>query len=96
VNRSFAKQLRSAMPDIRVLKIEFLMQVGDTIAWQRTLRGTHQTNMKGIPASGKKVEWTDMLVTRFEGEKIAEDWAVSELAGKLLLALPRMNSSSAP
>jgi hypothetical protein len=34
--------------------------------------------------------WRDMVVTRFESEKIAEDWAVSELAGALVLKLPRI------
>jgi hypothetical protein len=29
--------------------------------------------MKGFPASNKKVNWNDMLVIRFENEKIAED-----------------------
>ena len=39
--------------------------------------------MMGIPASGQKVEWSDMLVTRFDGGKIVEEWAVSDLAGQL-------------
>lgn len=29
-----------------------------------------------------------MLVTRFDGEQIIEEWAVSDLAGQLLLKLP--------
>jgi len=81
--RRFVGQLRSAIPDIRVVDVEFLIQVADTIVWQRTLSGTHQGNMMGIPPTGQKVEWKDMLVTRFKGEKIAEEWAVSELAGQL-------------
>ena len=42
-----------------------------------------------IPPTGKKVEWRDMVVTRFEGEKIAEEWAVSELAGQLFSKFPQ-------
>ncbi len=82
--RRFIGQLRSAIPDLRVVEVEFLIQAGDTIAWQRTLSGTHGADMMGIPATEQKVEWRDMFVTRFDGEKIAEEWAVSELAGQLL------------
>jgi predicted ester cyclase len=86
--KRFARQLRSAIPDIRVLKVEFLNQAGQTIAWQRTLSGTHKANMMGISPTGLIVEWRDMVITRFEDEKIAEEWAVSELAGQLLLQHP--------
>jgi hypothetical protein len=41
--------------------------------------------MKGIPASNRKAEWTEMVVTRFENGKIAEDWLISELAGELMI-----------
>ena len=86
--RSFARLLRSAIPDLRVVEVVLLVQSGDTIAWQRTLSGTHEADMMGIPPTRQKVQWRDMLVTRFDGEKIAEDWAVSELAGQLLCKSP--------
>ncbi len=86
--RRFIGQLRSAIPDLRVVEVEFLIQAGDTIAWQRTLSGTHGADMMGIPPTGQKVEWRDMMVTRFDGGKIAEEWAVSELAGQLMLSIP--------
>ena len=86
--RRFIGQLRSAIPDLRVVKIECLIEAGDTMAWQRTLRGTHQADMMGIPATGQRVEWRDMMVTRFADGKIAEEWGVSELAEQLLLKQP--------
>ena len=46
---------------------------------------THEAEMMGIPPIAQKVKWRDMVVTRFDGEKIAEEWTVSELAGQLLL-----------
>ncbi len=72
------------------MEVALLIQAGDTITWQRALSGTHEAEMMGIPPTGQKVEWRDMLVTRFDGEKIAEDWAVSELAGQLLAAFGRL------
>jgi len=87
--RRFVKLLRSAIPDLRVVEVEILVQADDTVVWQRTLSGTHEADTLGIPPSGKKVVWRDMVVTRFDGEKIAEEWSVSELAGELILKLPR-------
>ncbi len=86
--KKYAGQLRTALPDLRAVKVEILNQAGDTIAWQRTLSGTHKADMMGIPPSGKKVKWMEMVVTRFAGGKIAEEWVVSELAGALVLKLP--------
>ena len=85
--KRFARQLRRAIPDIRIVKIEFLAQAGDTVTWQRIFTGTHEENMMGIPPSGKKVKWIEMVVTRFKDKKIAEEWVVSELAGELALKL---------
>jgi predicted ester cyclase len=85
--KRFARQLRFAIPDIKIVKIEFFAQTGDTITWQRTFAGTHEANMMGIPPSGKKVKWIEMVVTRFKDKKIAEEWVVSELAGELALKL---------
>ncbi len=87
--KRFAKQLRTAIPDMRVVEVKFLAQDGNTIVWQRTFRGTHKVKMQGIPPSGKKVKWVEMVVTRFHKEKIAEEWVVSELMGELLLRVPR-------
>ena len=89
INR-FANELRTAIPDIRIVEIKFLAQDVNTVVWQRTLIGTHEVEMQGIPPSGKKVKWVDMVVTRFNNEKIAEEWVVSELMGELLLKVPRI------
>ncbi len=87
--RRFVKLLRSAIPDLRVVEVAVLIQAGDTIAWQRTLSGKNEAEMMGIPPTGQKVKWREMMVTRFDGEKIAEEWMVSELAGELALHQPR-------
>jgi len=84
--KRYARQVRTAIPDLSVLKAEFLVHEGNKIAWQRTLHGTHKADMMGIPPSNKKIKWNEMVVSRFEGDKIAEEWVVSELAGKLMLS----------
>jgi len=83
--KQYIRKLRLAIPDIKILKIEVLSQNENTISWQRSYSGTHKAGMQGIPASGKKVKWNEIVVTRFEGEKIAEDWLVSNLAFQLMI-----------
>jgi len=87
--KRFTGQLRSAIPDVRIVNVKFLAEDKATIVWQRRLKGTHKVEMKGIPASGKKVEWVDMVVSRFNADKITEEWVVSELMGELLLKVSR-------
>ncbi len=52
------------------------------------MQGTHLKNLMGIPPSGKKITWNEMVVSRFEKGKIVKEWVVSELSGKLLLNQP--------
>ena len=59
--KHFANQLRTAISDIRVVEVKFLAQDVNTIVWQRTLRGTHEVEMQGIPPSGKKVRKLDIV-----------------------------------
>ncbi len=86
--KKFVGQIRTAIPGICVGKVTLLTQADDMITWQRTFSGKHIENMMGIPPTGKKVQWQDMVVTRFEEGKIVEEWTVSELAGQLLLKSP--------
>ncbi len=86
--RRFITQLHHAVPDVRVASIEILLESGDRVAWRRTLKGTHKRDLMGILASGKKITWCDMLVTRFNTQgKVAEEWVVSDLAGSMFEAL---------
>lgn len=76
---------RAAFPDIRVT-IEVLVEHADRIAWQRTLRATHSGNFRGFPPTGRPIVWNEMVTSRFEGDLIAEEWVVSDLAERLLVA----------
>ncbi|MGE5355060.1 MAG: ester cyclase [Deltaproteobacteria bacterium] len=83
----FSKQLRTAIPDIKIVNIEILSQTEEMITWQRKLSGTHKSALKGIPASNKKIKWHEMLVSRFHDDKIIEEWIISDLAFQLMLKL---------
>lgn len=79
---------RLAFPDLQV-EVEILVEAKDRVAWQRTLRATHQGDFKGFPATGRPIVWRDMVTTRFRAGLIAEDWFITDLAERLLLARKR-------
>ncbi len=86
--RRFLGMLRRGFPDLQV-EVEILLEGEDRVAWQRTLRGTHQVDYMGFPATGRQVVWRDMFTSRFRDGLIAEEWVVTDLAERLLLARKR-------
>jgi predicted ester cyclase len=83
--KQFAKQVRTALPNIKILNVELLSQTDNILTWQRTFSGTHKADLMGIPASNKKVKWYEIVVSRFDKDKIVEEWLVSDLAFQLIL-----------
>jgi steroid delta-isomerase-like uncharacterized protein len=86
--RKFLKVLRGAFPDIQI-EVELLVEKKDRVAWQRRLRGTQHGDYRGFPACGRRIVWRDMVTSRFRDGRIAEDWVISDLAERLLLARKR-------
>ena len=43
--------------------------------------GTHQGELAGIPATGKRVEVLGMGIDYFSGDKIAESWEFYDIMG---------------
>jgi len=86
--RSVLSMYQRAFPDLQV-QVEILVEGTDRVAWQRTLRGTHQGDFKGFPATGRPIVWRDTVTSRFREGLIAEDWLITDLAERLLLARKR-------
>lgn len=78
----------TAFTDIRV-DVEILVKARDRVAWQRTLRAVHDGGFKGFPGTGQPIAWRDMVTSRFQNGLIAEEWIVTDLAERLLLARKR-------
>jgi predicted ester cyclase len=83
--RGFLGLLGNSFADLRV-EVEILVEGKDRVAWQRTLRAKHRGDFMGFPATGRPIMWRDMITSRFRDGLIAEEWAVSDLAERLLLA----------
>jgi predicted ester cyclase len=87
--KQYLQSLRKAITDVKVDDVEILSNAGDRITWRRKASGIHDHDLAGIPATGKPVHWEDMIVSRIDGGKIAEEWGVSDLVGRLLMHLPK-------
>jgi len=80
---------RVAFGDIRVT-VDDQVAEGDKVSTRRTWEATHHGPYRGVPATGKRVKWTQVSIVRFADGRIAEDWAVADEVGLLqqLGALP--------
>lgn len=62
-----------AFPDAQV-NIAFQLAEGDRVVTRYTWHGTHQGEYFGIPATGKRVNWTVTTTFRIADGKISENW----------------------
>jgi predicted ester cyclase len=62
-----------AFPDAAYTLNE-VFSAGDKGVWRGIWQATQRKPWEGIPATGRTVTWTVMIMGRFEGDKLAEDW----------------------
>jgi steroid delta-isomerase-like uncharacterized protein len=75
----FVNQVRTAFPDIEMTADEILVE-GDKLAVRSTMRGTHEGDFMGIPATHKQVEVANYDFVRFEGDQCVEHWGTIDSA----------------
>ena len=71
---------RSAFPDI-IFTLDQVIAEEDRVVIRLMGRGTHRGNFMGIAPTGRRVAFAGMTIIRFEGDKIAERWGLSDMAG---------------
>ncbi len=71
---------RSAFPDIRFETGEMICE-GETVAHRWTFTGTHEGEMMGVEATGRKVEVAGAEMNRVENGTISASWTVSDALG---------------
>ena len=63
----------AGFPDYQTV-IEDLLAEGEKVAARIRMTGTHAGEFMGIPATGKRVEFTGIYIARIANGKIVEHW----------------------
>jgi steroid delta-isomerase-like uncharacterized protein len=85
----------NVFPDL-TCTVEDQVAEGEKVVSRYTIRGTHQGEFFGVPATGKRIELRGIQIDRLEGGKMVEERAEFDLLGALqqLGAIPE--SGQAP
>jgi len=81
-HKQIVRLFRAAFPD-QWWQIEDLIAEGDRVVARTTMRGTHQGDFFGIPATGRAVTLPGVHVMRVADGKIAEHWGSNDDLGLL-------------
>jgi len=80
--KQLVNMYRSAFPDLTVT-IDDLIAEGDKVTCRWTGQGTHKGDLAGIAPTGRAATVTGILVSRFSGGKLVEDWESWDEVGML-------------
>jgi steroid delta-isomerase-like uncharacterized protein len=82
---------RDALTGLNVT-IEQQFTEGDYVATRTTIRGRHEGDLMGAPASGRDVEFTGLTISRCRDGKLEEEWELVDVVGLLrqVGALPEL------
>lgn len=75
-------ELRAAQPDLHMDVQEVLMD-GDLTCARWTCGGTARNEFRGIPPTGKSYVMTGLIMDKWEGDRIVEEWVNYDLLGAL-------------
>jgi steroid delta-isomerase-like uncharacterized protein len=76
------RAFRAGLPDLR-MELEDQIAEGDTVADRWTISGTHQGELFGIPATGKRVRMAGIDMIRVVEGKMVEHWLSVDQLGLL-------------
>lgn len=76
----FVEQYRSALPDIQ-FKISHLIADLEYVTFRFEATATHKGSLMGIPATGKKVNITGIVIHKVENGRFAKSWNEVDLLG---------------
>ncbi|RFA12428.1 ester cyclase [Subtercola boreus] len=80
--KTFFGELATAFPDF-ALEVERLVANDTDVSFAYTATGTHQGPLMGHEATGRKVTFRGLQISRFEGGKMVERWGSSDQLGLL-------------
>ncbi len=75
--KAFFGMMFEAFPDFHI-DVADLLADGDKAVARTTMSGTHKGTFMDIPATGKRFEVATIDILRFEGERFAEHWGITD------------------
>ena len=90
------RELRAANPDLH-LDVHDVLCDGDLTAARFTMGGTATGEFQGIPATGKSWVMSGITISKWDGDRIVEEWTDYNLMGVLqqLGIVPQMAQPAA-
>jgi steroid delta-isomerase-like uncharacterized protein len=91
--RRTATVFRTAFPDLELI-IQDEIAEADRVVHRWTWRATHKGPLYGMAATGKRVDFSGMVIVRLERGQIAERWTSLDMLGLLqqLGAIPPLGA----
>ncbi len=81
--REFAGAFMAAFPDNH-MAVDAIISEGDLVISRYTFTGTHTGPLGDIPATGKHITVSGLVMQRIKDGKIAEDWPARDVLGMML------------
>jgi steroid delta-isomerase-like uncharacterized protein len=78
----FVTTTRTAFPDLR-FDVEAMVEEGDEVWVHGVMRGTHQGDFMGVPATGRSIEVATIDRIRIRNDKAVEHWGVTDTAAMM-------------
>lgn len=75
--RDYMLTVRTAFPDFHNT-IEEVISEGDGAAVRLTYKGTHEGPLFGVPATGKRIEYSGIAIFHFENDLITQGWVLGD------------------
>lgn len=73
------EMMKRAFPDLEA-QVDDLVASGDLVAVRVSLRGTHDGEFQGMPATGRPIHYVSHEFYRVEDGVIAEEWICSDMS----------------
>jgi predicted ester cyclase len=71
------RAFRIAFPDLHAHATHYIEE-GDRVVGRFEVKGTHQGDFMGLPATGRPIHYEEIAIVRLAGGRIVEHWAVAD------------------